>query len=225
MLSHPTTPQLYVPRLSWKCWKLIERDVWIEGLILHVTLWSGARYTIDERGWVRVMRRRCSLCRRRYVSIEIRVRKVQKKTIPMRAESQQIAWCDANPMFWLTRSANLAIAPRSSGAPRQDRVRTWQHYLASWKDQIIPYVGRVSTDRSMEAALLDTTPLWVNKSYTSDLVARHWNQSDPARQPQGIPPRDKVINRADAVIRKPLRVTSQRQEAIISLQWLDRILT
>ena len=148
-----------------------------------------------------------------------------KKTIPMRAESQQIAWCDANPMFWLTRTANLAIAPRSSGAPRQDRVRTWQHYLASWKDQIIPYVGRVSTDRSMEAALLDTTPLWVNKSYTSDLVARHWNQSDPARQPQGIPPRDKVINRADAVIRKPLRVTSQRQEAIISLQWLDRILT
>ena len=108
---------------------------------------------------------------------------------------------------------------------RQVRNRTWQHYSARRANQIIPYVGRVSTDRSMEAALLDTTPLWVNKSYTSDLVARHWNQSDPARQSQGVPPRDKVINRAYAVIRKPLRVTSQHREAIISLQWLDRILT
>ena len=37
--------------------------------------------------------------------------------------------------------------------------RMCQHYFARGEDQIIPYVGRVSTDRSMEAALLDTTPL------------------------------------------------------------------
>ena len=48
----------------------------------------------------------------------------------------------------------LALARRAKVAGR-----AWEHCAAAGGNQIIPYVGRVSTDRSMEAALLDTTPI------------------------------------------------------------------
>ncbi len=37
----------------------------------------------------------------------------------------------------------------------------------------LPITGSVSTDRSMEAALLITTPGPANKSYTSDFASQH----------------------------------------------------
>ena len=112
------------------------------------------------------------------------------------------------------KTAKLRFFVKKNTSPKKNKIKT-----------NLPIKGLVSTDRSMKAALLDTTPWPVFKSFARDLAPWHCTEKIRCDNRLEFLEPIRSLDRANTVLEWTHKRTSEHQRAKISLHWLDGMLT